>query len=348
MGILKAFGQSPSGTTATDFAKYSNFKAGRFNNLSETVMMAKDASFHKVFWKFINKPKECFPPERIPFIQTDLKKIHVENGRQPVLVWFGHSSYLIYVNGLRVLVDPVFSGHASPFSFTTRSFAGANYYGVDEMPEIDLLVLTHDHYDHLDFETVIALRSKTRRICTSVGVGSHLKYWGIDEQNICELGWGESHGVDAQTRITAAPARHFSGRGFARNKTLWSSFVLQSGNHRLYIGGDSGYDTHFKKIGQEFGPFDIVMLESGQYNQDWPQIHMMPEDTVQAALDLNARILMPVHWGKFTLALHAWNDPIRRIRATAEKLKQPFTSPMIGEPIQLNDYLPTKNWWDNL
>lgn len=311
-------------------------------------MMAKDSSFLKIMWKFINKPKECFPPARIPSIQTDLDKIRVKDGQEPVLVWFGHSSYMIYINRLRVLVDPVFSGHASPFSFTTRSFPGTNMYGVADMPEIDLLVLTHDHYDHLDFETVLGLKSLAKRICTSVGVGSHLKYWGFEEQNICELGWGDVHEIDYQTRITASPSRHFSGRGFARNKTLWSSFVLESGNYRLFIGGDSGYDTHFKWIGQQFGPFDIAMLEAGQYNQDWPNIHMMPEETVQAALDLQARILMPVHWGKFTLALHAWNDPIRRVRVAAERLNQPFTAPMIGEPVRFSDYLPTKNWWDDL
>jgi L-ascorbate metabolism protein UlaG (beta-lactamase superfamily) len=177
-------------------------------------------------------------------------------------------------------------------------------------------------------------------------VNTHLEYWGWNKDKIRELGWGDHLQVNESISLMAMPARHFSGRGFARNRTLWSSFILQAGNFRIYIGGDSGYDIHFSEIGRDHGPFDIVFLECGQYNTDWPFIHMMPEQTVQAAIDLRASLLMPVHWGKFSLSLHPWNEPIRKATRAASKLGMPMTTPKIGEPVRLGEFIPAKTWWE--
>lgn len=185
-------------------------------------------------------------------------------------------------------------------------------------------------------------------VCTSLGVGTHLQYWGWDERKVHEFGWGDHKTLENGLKITAAPARHFSGRGLVRNKTLWSSFILQTGRHNIYIGGDSGYDTHFKAIGEEFGPFDIAMLEAGQYNEAWPQIHMMPEETVQAAMDLRTARLFPVHWGKFSLSLHPWDDSAKRIRAFAPTVGMPVTTPRIGEPIIIGECYPNDPWWESV
>jgi L-ascorbate metabolism protein UlaG (beta-lactamase superfamily) len=280
----------------------------------------------------------------LPSLKTDLKSVEKE---RPVIVWFGHSSYFIRINKKNILVDPVMSGYASPFSFTGKSFKGSDIYNVDDLPPIDLLIITHDHYDHLDYSTVRRLRSKTKMICTSAGVGSHLRYWGVDSAIITEFDWWDRKVIDDNMQLIATPARHFSGRSFVRNKTLWSSFVLKAGHYSIYIGSDSGYDSHFRTIGEKFGPFDLAILECGQYNEWWPYIHMMPEETVAAAIDLKARWMMPVHWGKFALGLHPWDEPVKRAIAKAKELNVKWTMPMIGEAMILDEVMPTKRWWEN-
>ena len=202
-----------------------------------------------------------------------------------------------------------------------KAFDGSDIYTVDDFPEIDFLILTHDHYDHLDYKTIKKLKPKVKTIYCSLGLSSHLIYWGFNENIITEMDWWQTNKMADDMTLTAAPARHFSGRGLKRYKTLWSSFILKTSSYNLYLGGDSGYDSHFKEIGEKYGPFDIAILESGQYNTAWPLIHMMPEQTVQAALDLKAKVLLPVHWGKFTLAMHPWNEPVQRVlKAAAHKI----------------------------
>ena len=221
------------------------------------------------------------------------------------------------------------------------------YTNAYDMPAIDYLILTHDHYDHLDYKTISQMKSKIKTIYCPLGVSSHLICWGIDESIITELDWWEGSSPEKDIAITAAPARHFSGR-VNRFKTLWCSFILQADDYKLYLGGDSGYDAHFKAIGERYGPFDIAILESGQYNDEWPLIHMLPEQTVQAAIDLKARLLLPVHWGKFSLALHPWTEPIERLTKAAESAGVSVTTPMIGEPLSLNTTIPKSKWWQKV
>jgi len=339
--LLKVFGKNPSGDELKKTEASPNYKNKNFQNLVPTPMM-EDVSMLSVLWKFMNKPKNTIPPKPLPSVKTDLKYLP---DNETSIVWFGHSSYLIKINGKYILVDPVFSGHASPFSFSVKSFAGTNVYNVDDFPPIDLLLITHDHFDHLDYTTVSKLISKTSLVCTSLGVSSHLKYWGL-KTNIIEFDWWNSKKILNDMQLTAAPARHFSGRSFVRNKTLWSSFILQTKDYNIFIGGDSGYGNHFKTIGEKFSAFDIAILECGQYNTAWHNIHMMPEETVQACVDLNAKVLMPVHWGKFSLSLHAWDEPIKRVCAKAAELKIKTTTPMIGEPVVLNSVYPSSQWWN--
>lgn len=299
---LKITGKLPSGKYLEQLNRSPNYNGKGFQNLSDTPMKPQDVSYWKMITEFLKKDKNTVPPAVLPFVITDLTKI---NSTEPVIVWFGHSSYFIRIENKNFLIDPVFSGNAAPLSFMVKAFPGSNEYKAEDMPAIDHLILTHDHYDHLDYKTIRKLRHKVNSICCSLGVASHLKYWGFDENKIMEMDWWQSAILDNNLKLTAAPARHFSGRGIKRNQTLWSSFILQSPDHKLYLGGDSGYDSHFKEIGEKHGPFDVAILESGQYNTMWPLIHMMPEETVQAAVDLYAKALLPVHWGKFSLALHA-------------------------------------------
>jgi L-ascorbate metabolism protein UlaG (beta-lactamase superfamily) len=314
-----------------------------FSNLSATPVMAEDSSFWKTLKSYLNKPKNIKPSAIIPSVKTNLHSLPNDS---PVIVWFGHSSYLLRIDGINILVDPVFSGNAAPVSFMVKAYPGSNIYAVADLPDIDILLLTHDHYDHLDYHTIIALRTKVKKIVTALGVGSHLEYWGFDRNIITEFDWWDAHSVVPGLLLTAAPARHFSGRGITRGKTLWTSFVLKTASHKIYIGGDSGYDSHFCEIGDKYGPFDIAILESGQYNAHWPHIHMMPEETVQASIDLKATVLLPVHWGKFTLSMHPWNEPVKRIIKKAAELNATVTTPMIGEPVVLDNHYPVTHWWE--
>lgn len=338
----KMFGKNP-GTEASERINVSaNYKNGVFQNISPTGVLRKGASYPRMIKEFLNKPKETNPLLPVPSVKTNLNNL---NDEDPVVVWFGHSSYLIKHRRTTVLVDPVFSGHASPFSFSIKAFPGSDVYKAGDMPAIDMLIITHDHFDHLDYKTVMALLPKVKHIYTSLGVASHLKYWGVAQDKITEFDWWESEIIKDNIRLTAAPARHFSGRKFGRGKTLWSSFILELNNYKIYIGGDSGYDDHFKIIGERFGPFDLAVLECGQYGKDWPLIHMMPEETAAAARELRARLLLPVHWAKFSLSLHAWDEPIERVIKAAQDIAQPVATPMIGEPVMLNKNTERVKWW---
>jgi L-ascorbate metabolism protein UlaG (beta-lactamase superfamily) len=343
MAIFRTFGENPKEQLLSDIGRSVHFREGSFQNLSPTSLMAGNSSMLKNIWKFMNKPANTVPPSNMPSVRTNLTGLGEDN---PVIVWFGHSSYYFVAGGKRILVDPVFSGNASPFSFGARSFPGANVYDPDDFPSIDLLILTHDHYDHLDYETILKLRGRVKQIVTSLGVSAHLRYWGFEPRTITELDWWQSTEIGDGMTVTATPARHFSGRSFVRNKTFWSSFVLNWGGLKIFIGGDSGYDQHFREIGEKLGPFDLALLECGQYNEQWPDIHMMPEMTVQAAIDLKAKAFMPVHWAKFALSLHAWDDPIKRVTASAAARGVPILTPMIGEPVALDQPYPVNHWWD--
>jgi L-ascorbate metabolism protein UlaG (beta-lactamase superfamily) len=336
------FGKKASGEELKKIQASPNYKNGQFQNLNYTPQLTGDASMFKAMREFFfNKDKRNIPSAFLPSAKTDL--FHL-NPDEDVLVWFGHSSYFMQLDGKKFLVDPVFSGHASPIKFTTRSFKGSDVYTTDDIPEIDFLLLTHDHYDHLDYKTIFQLQPKINKIITGLGVGAHLHRWGYSRNRIIEMDWNEEVQFEDFT-INATTARHFSGRTFKRNTSLWLSMILTTSNKKIFIGGDSGYDTHFKTIGEKFGPFDLVILENGQYNPYWKFIHMMPEEVVQAALDLRAKNLLPVHWAKFSLSLHAWDEPISRVVNEARRKEVNVLHPMIGETIYLDKENSFSEWW---
>lgn len=343
--MLKRFGKLPSGERQARIQKSTGYRDGEFKNLEETNINPGGLSMFKMLRKMSKRPSTVRPKQELPNVKTNLNT--VEPG-DPAIVWFGHSSYFIKTEKLNILVDPVFSGFASPFSFFGKAFEGANEYNPGDMPEIDLLVLTHDHYDHLDYKTLKELKPKVKKIVTSLGVGSHLELWGFKPEIINELVWWQTIELCENYKLTAAPSRHFSGRGLTRFKTLWSSFILEYDDFRIYLGGDSGYSKAFKQIGEKFGSFDLALLECGQYNEAWPQIHMMPEQTAQAARDLNAKILMPVHWGKFVLSMHPWDESVKRVIKACEELGQDYVTPQIGEVYRLNSDFQQNNWWEDI
>jgi L-ascorbate metabolism protein UlaG (beta-lactamase superfamily) len=340
----KPFGARASGARLQRMQASPHWKGSAFENLAPTPQLAEGASMLGVMRKFLftRNPRKA-PPAAIPHVRTDLGNLYRS---QNVLVWFGHSSYLLLVEGKTILIDPVLSGHASPFRFSTKAFPGSDLYQPADMPRIDYLLLTHDHWDHLDHKALLALKPKIGHIITSLGNGAHLEHWGFDAKMITELDWWESTRLEGGISITAAPARHFSGRGFKRNGVLWNAFVLQTPKRRLFLGGDSGPGDHFEAIAQKWPEgFDLALLECGQYNANWPYIHMTPEEGVQAAITIGARMLMPVHWGKFSLSLHDWDEPINRSTTEAKKMGLPVLHPMIGELVNLDAPVSGKEWW---
>ena len=313
-----------------------------YNNQSPTPQFGEGFTIWDALRSQRNRPKNLKPPKPLPFVKTDLKRYH---SKAPSVIWFGHSSYLIHVDGFNILVDPVLSDHASPVSFLIKAFPGTGAYGVADMPPIDCLVITHNHYDHLDLKTVRALLPNVKRVVMPAGVGASLRGLRIPPDNITELAWGADARLSPELNITATPARHFSGRGLRRNGSLWASYVLRAGDFKIFIGGDSGYDNHFQKIGREHGPFDLALLECGQYDKMWPYIHSMPEEVVTEAQELGARVTMPVHWAKFALANHPWDEPIARFVTAAEAAGIAYTTPKIGEPVVLGESYPKAAWW---
>jgi L-ascorbate metabolism protein UlaG (beta-lactamase superfamily) len=342
---MKSLGKNPSSAARLQrIQKSPNYRDGIFQNIHPTSMNKEGGSTLKTMVDFFTskRPADIKPAQKIPGIKIDL---HNVPDATPALIWFGHSSYLIKYLGQNILVDPVFCGHAAPISAAVNAFAGTDIYTVDDLPPIDFLVLTHDHYDHIDFETVVKLKDKTKLTVCPLGVGEHLEYWGFSPEKFVELDWWESRKLSRSLNITSTPARHFSGRSLTRNKTLWTSYVLELDAFRIFIGGDSGYDDQFKGIGEKFKSFDLAILECGQYGENWPFIHMFPEQTAQAAKDLNAKTLWPVHWGKFVLSVHSWTEPIERLLLKASALKLPVTTPQIGQVLHLGKALPDTTWW---
>ena len=215
---------------------------------------------------------------------------------------------------------------------------------VDQLVDIDVIVISHDHYDHLDYSSIKALNDNTKHYLVPLGVGAHLIAWGVDPGKITELDWGQS-AEKLGIQFTATPARHFSGRGMLnRDKTLWASWVIKGRQKNIYFSGDSGYGPHFKDIGDQYGPFDFAMMECGQYNEKWEAIHMMPEQTVQASLDLRSKHTMPIHWGAFDLSLHTWTDPVDRLIKESESKGVPVSTPQLGTRFEIADH-PTQSWW---
>ena len=338
---LPVFGAAPQGNRLQKIRNLPQYNDGAIQNLSPTPQLAPGISYFDLLLSLLKKQPNKTPAHPLPHLKPDFSHTAI-----PKIIWFGHSSYLIQADGKSILVDPVFSKRTSPFAFMgNMNYPGTNFLSVNDFPELDVVLITHDHYDHMDYQTILKLKAKTKLFITSLGAGAHLERWGINPDQIVELSWDEQFRTADGFEFTALPARHFTGRSFKRNQTLWSSFLLKTSSHKLYLGGDSGYDTHFKEIGSAHGPFDLAILECGQYNAYWPFIHMSPEETVQAALDLKAQYLLPVHWGKFTLALHPWNEPIIRATAHAVIAGQPIVTPRLGESVLLDSYYPSEQWW---
>lgn len=324
-----SIGKRPSGTRLERIEKSPHYKDGAFQNELETQTMTSDKGIFAAMYDFLLKSYPNTISDSIPAIKTDLKKLDPD---ADWLVWFGHSSYLMQLSQKRILVDPVFY-KASPVSFFNKAFKGTDIYKPLDMPEIDYLVISHDHWDHLDYQTVKELRPHVKHVICGLGVGADFEYWGYDSTQITEMDWGDSTTIENFT-FYCLPARHFSGRWLSRNQTLWVSFLMQTPAQKIYIGGDGGYDGCFKRIGEQFPGIDFAILENGQYNKNWSKIHLMPAELEQAARDIHAKKYMTVHHSKYKISTHAWDEPLKNEQKLREDSLNVF-SPKIGEVVPL-------------
>lgn len=297
-----------------------------------------------IFWDvMVHKPKGTVPAKPIDVQPLTRQQLMAAPDR--TLFRLGHSTVLLKLRGRFWLTDPVFSERASPFQWMGPKRFHAPPIALDELPEIEAVILSHDHYDHLDHATVLALAPKVRHFVTPLGVGQRLIDWGVPAQKVQQFDWWQGTTI-AGLQLTATPAQHFSGRGLSdRNSTLWASWVLVDDDVRVFFSGDTGYFDGFKTIGERFGPFDLTLMETGAYDPRWPYVHMQPEQTMQAHVDLRGRHLLPIHNGTFDLAMHRWQDPFERISALARLRNVPLVTPVIGAPLSIEQPGSTTAWW---
>lgn len=298
----------------------------------------------KIFWDFtFNKPANTVPDQALP-VQA-LTSVQLAAAPDNTLYRLGHSTILMKLNGEFWLTDPVFSKRASPVQWAGPARFHAPPIGIAELPNIKGVILSHNHYDHLDFAAIRALADKTEHFLAPLGVGDTLVSWGVPAAKVQQLGWWES-ATAGSLKLTATPAQHFSGRTlWDGNKTLWASWVIESGDLRVFFSGDTGYFKGFKEIGERFGPFDLTLMETGAYDPKWPDIHMHPRETMQAHIDLRGKVMLPIHNGTFDLAMHSWDDPFEQITALAATHGQSLATPMIGEALDIAQPQATGAWW---
>jgi L-ascorbate metabolism protein UlaG (beta-lactamase superfamily) len=343
-----ALGKNPSGEELRKMETLPNYRNGEFQNLERNATPQVSGNRRRPRWLgmlryLVGKPKYTRPEKPMPVVITDLLKTSYA---KPTVVWFGHSSLLLKTSTANILFDPNFNTHAGPLQGIVKAFEGTNAYDYRDMPEIDAIVISHDHYDHLDYQTVKQLRKKVKRVYVPVGVGSHFRKWGYRKDQIIEMNWHDSIQITPGVVLMATPAHHRSNRTFESRKTLWSSYVVKADGYRIYFSGDTGYSKHFKLIGEQYWPFDLALLECGKYNKKWSQNHMFPFQTARAAMDLKAAMMIPIHWGKFAESDHPWNEPVNLLMASADSLKLPVSVPFIGQPYTIGQSLQKVEWWN--
>ncbi|MBU9674951.1 MBL fold metallo-hydrolase [Planococcus sp. CP5-4] len=340
-------GSSPNQRQRDRFAGLDNYREGKFANadeaeteihMSEGLSMLKDSLFAG--------DVQRHPIGELPVAEIDWELIKSE---QDSVTWFGHSSVLLSLDGHKLFIDPMLGDRASPLSFAGSLRYSKGWLEVaGRLPAIDAVLLTHDHYDHLDYESIRALKDKVGHFYVPLGVGAHLLRWGVEAQRITELNWWDEVQLHGLT-LALTPSKHFSGRGlFNRNSTLWGGWAVIGDRIRFYTSGDGGYGSHFKEIGEKYGPFDIALMEGGQYDTRWETSHMAPEQSVQAALDIRGDKMMLVHWAAFTLAFHSWTDPIERASKEAVRQGVELVTPQVGETLPLEKLATytSAHWWE--
>ena len=340
----KQFGGKVTKALIDQYRQSDNWKEGKFQNLEETSLHISIRKMPGIIYRQFTGKAKREPSQPLPMLPLD-KNDFLKESASAKMVWYGHSVLLLRLNGQTLLIDPMLGPNASPIGpVTTKRFSENTLDLVDDFPEIDLLLLTHDHYDHLDYDSMQKLKIKTKKFFVALGVKRHLVRWGIDPTIITEFDWWDQADFNG-IHIHFTPSRHFSGRGLSdRSKSLWGGWVFKTARQNLWFSGDGGYGKHFTEIGDRLGPFDFAWMECGQYNEHWHDIHMYPEECIQAAKDAQATTIMPVHWAGFSLAPHHWKEPVERFVAAAQKENLAYYVASPGKIADLQN-LKIINWW---
>lgn len=343
-----AFGRLPTASKMEDYKKSPHFRADRgvFVNRRQDAIDAarkRTMTLTNTLKHLLNASPDVTPKTPLPTVTPDFEAFQ-QPAEDLKAIWLGHSSILLHLEGQTVLIDPVLAPRTGPLGFMMKRFQ-KTVATPAELPLIDLVLITHDHYDHLDMATIKAFQHTDTHFIVPLGVSAHLMHWGISAARIQELDWWQRTRFK-ELEIIATPAQHFSGRHVIKQtRSLWASWVIKTPKHRVYFSGDSGYDVHFKAIGEALGPFDLAFIESGQYSTLWPDVHLHPEESLQAFVDLKARYYFPIHWGMFRLSMHAWYEPITVLSAAAQKRQIALVAPMMGEIAIINENYRTTPWW---
>ena len=337
-----SFGRAPRGERLERIKRSPNYRDGKFQNLHPTPTTTMEKGGVRGFWDFLfGKRPDLKPEQALPVVKTDLQGL---DRNEEVVVWFGHSSYFIQSGGKRFLIDPVLTDHW-PMSLMFRPFKGTNVYTPGDIPDVDFLIITHEHWDHLDYHTVKQLKDRIGKVVCALGVGEHFEYWGFEPERMVEMDWNDSFRADDGLTIYCLPARHYSNRKIKRGQTLWASFLID-GKRRIFLAGDGGYDTHFAEIGRMFPGIDLAVMENGQYDRDWRYIHMMPDELPRAIHDLHPKRVLTVHNSKYALCKHPWYEPLNRIYEASAGQDYKLLTPQIGEPVNFSEPdAVTGKWW---
>ncbi|MDA1754126.1 MBL fold metallo-hydrolase [Bacillus cereus] len=314
----------------------------KYTNQIHTDVSFKPKDIIGLMTDYLKTKTKLRPIKNLPIVLSNKDNESLES-----LTWFGHSASLLKIEGKKLLLDPMFGDASSPFPlFNSKRYSGAFSLERENLQEIDAIIISHNHYDHLNYKSIMQLKNRAKHFYVPTGVAQYLMKWGVSPSKISEHNWWDEITFD-NIKLVCAPARHFSGRDMTdRDCSLWCSWLILGQETKVFFSGDSGYAPHFKEIGDKYGPFDLTLMECGQYDPRWSAIHMLPEETVQAHIDVKGELLLPIHWGAFTLALHEWSDPIERVTKEANRLEVKITTPQIGESITLKstDY-PRYAWW---
>ena len=343
------FGGTDTGRAFKRLQRSPNHNGNRFINPIPTPMTQGGRLFRRMI-RFVTEKGQRVPPAQPP-VQRRRRADYDEAPRGGLRVtWFGHSTMLLEIDGMRVLTDPIFSQRCSPTQAVGPKRFAPTPMRIDELPHLDAIVISHDHYDHLDTASIKALaKRRGLRFFVPLGVAAHLRKWGVAGERIVQLDWWQRTQVGNLT-LACTPARHFSGRGLNdRNKTLWASWAIVGPKHRVYFGGDTGMFPGFSEIGRKYGPFDITLMPIGAYDVAWQPIHLNPEEAVRAHHMLRGKLMVPIHWGTFNLALHDWDEPARRLVLAAKQQGAEIATPVVGQMVTPPPPAPpTQPWWEQV
>ncbi|TGK03893.1 hypothetical protein EHO59_10220 [Leptospira semungkisensis] len=344
---LSSFGGTPSGARLERMKTSKMYKDGQFEN-DPFVPNVVPGTYSNILRRQLFGSEQRTPPSPIPVLHPNLKDFSEPLSTGLRAIWFGHSSVLVEIDGVRIFTDPVLSQKVSPFEDIGPERFFQPPIALADLPPIDAVVISHDHYDHLDRDVALHLTKKGTKYFVPLGVGAHLEAWGIPLDRIVELDWWQKENTK-NVEIVCTPAVHYSGRGlFNRKSTLWSSWSAIGPKHRFYHSGDSGFSPHFAEIGKRLGPFDLTSIKIGAYDWTWEGIHMNPEQALQAHLDLKGQFMLPVHWATFNLAIHSWDEPIFRTKEGAEKNQIRLLTPKPGQWVIPGENFVSESWWEQV